>query len=66
MYGSAEEMAIRLRALRDLTQHPAYYWTATTQDGLPRPAVVAFGVVALPAAYWQTVRAAADPDHEMV
>lgn len=66
MYGGAEEMAVRVRALRDLTQHPAYYWTTTTQDGLPRPVVVAFGVGALPAAYWHTVRAAADPNREMV
>ena len=66
MYASAEEMAVRVRALRGLTQHPAYYWTDTTRDGLPRPVVVTFGVGALPTAYWHTVRAAADPNHEMV
>ena len=66
MYGSAEEMAGRLRTLRALTEHPAYYWTTTTSDSLPRPVVVTFGVATLPTAYWQAVRVAADPNHEMV
>ena len=66
LYAGPEELADRLRGIRALAEHPGYYWTWRTPDGLPRPVVVAFGVEPLGAAYWRTVRGAADPNHEMV
>lgn len=66
MYGDQQSMVSRLRDLRGLAQHPAYYWTTATPDGLPRPVIVGFSIAALPALFWQNVRGQVDPNHEMV
>jgi hypothetical protein len=66
MYSGAQDMVRRLQDLRSLTQHPAYFWTTNTTDGLPRPVIVGFAMASVPALFWQTVRGQVDPNHEMV